>query len=100
MCVWRIFLGKGKDLTIQSESKEVSILKLYVILSLTLVLFPSLFIGSASFNSSLWIFIMNCLTHMNVDQLCPVGPYMMMEMFSIYIVLFGSHQSDVATEYV
>ena len=54
----------------------------------------------ASFNSSLWIFIMNCLTHMNVDQLCPVGPYMMMEMFSIYIVLFGSHQSDVATEYV
>ena len=43
---------------------------------------------------------MNCLTRMNVDQLCPVGPYMMMEMFSIYIMLFGSHQSDVATEYV
>lgn len=100
VCVWRIFLGKGKDLTIQSESKEVSILKLYVVLSLTLVLFPSLFIGSASFNSSLWIFIMNCLTCMNVDQLCPVDPYMMMEMFSIYIVLFGSYQSDVATEYV
>lgn len=32
VCVWRIFLGKGKDLTIQSESKEVSILKLYVVL--------------------------------------------------------------------
>ena len=40
------------------------------------------------------------MARVNVDQLCPVDPYMMMEMFSIYIVLLGSYQSDVATEYV
>ena len=72
--MWRVFLGKGKDLITQSESKEVSILKLYVVLSLTLVLFPSLFIGSASFNSSLWIFIRNCLNTYECRPALSSGP--------------------------
>lgn len=34
-------------------------------------------------------------TYTHVDQLCPVELYVIVEMFNIYIVQFGSHQSDV-----